>query len=308
MKTTHRDYAEGAGDFQRLCALMVDGRREAWRHRTWCLGRMVDWRHGVWGHKADTPNFCDRNAHLWFDGFGDLAGLVIAESGDASIALITPRGYRFLFPELLDWALAAWAGRGPRFAVELTEHQDVEARALEQRGFRRADPYMTRRLDLSRPPQQDVALPPGFSIVAMATHPDYRGRRILRLNAFEGKEAPGEDELRELLRLDAIGLSSPIYHAATDICVMAPGGQLVAGCEALIDARNAEADLERICTHSAFRNRGLARAAILACMERLRAMGMRFAYITGYSDAAISLYGSLGAEEEVRCWTYVREG
>ncbi|MEN9935293.1 MAG: hypothetical protein RLZZ387_1872 [Chloroflexota bacterium] len=56
---------------------------------------------------------------------------------------------------------------------------------------------------------------------------------------------------------------------------MAPAGRLVAGCEALIDARNLEADIERVCTHSAFRGRGFVRAVIVVCMERLRAIGMR---------------------------------
>lgn len=304
MKTTHRSYAEEAGDFARLCRFIVAGRREAWRSTTWCLGRIVDWKYGLWGGKAAQPNFWDRNAHLWFDAFGDLAGLAISENGDASFAVITAPGYRFLFADLLDWALDAWAERGPPFAVELTEQQELEARALERCGFRRGAPYMTRRFDLSRPPGRRFPLEPGFSIVDMRSRPDYRGRRILRANAFEGKEDLGDEELREQLRIDTYALASPIYHPETDLCVLAPDGRLVACCEALIDASNAEADLERICTHSAFRNRGFARAVIQACMERLRELGMRRAYITGYSDAAIALYGSLGAADELRCWIY----
>ena len=81
-------------------------------------------------------------------------------------------------------------------------------------------------------------------------------------------------------------------------------GRLVAGCEALIDPRNATADVERICTHSAFRRRGLARAAIHACLRRLRDMGLARAYIAGYSPEALALYGSLGAIERRSCWIY----
>ena len=36
----------------------------------------------------------------------------------------------------------------------------------------------------------------------------------------------------------------------------------VAGREPLIDARNVAADVERVCPHSAYRRRGVARAAI----------------------------------------------
>jgi hypothetical protein len=306
MKTTQRSYSEEAGDFARLCELMVTGRREAWRSMTWCLGRIVDWRYGLWGDRIDDPGYHARNARLWFDGFGGLAGLAVSEGGGPEIAVLTTPGYRFLFGEILDWALAAWAGRGPRLTTELTDEQELEARALEERGFRRGGPYFTRRFDLTAPPGPPPPLEPGFSIVDMRAHPDYRGRRILRSNAFEHHDDLGEEELTALLRVDALLREAPTYHPDTDVCVMAPDGRLVASCEALIDARNAEADLERICTHSAFRNRGLARAAIVACMGRLCAMGIRCAYITGYSDAALSLYGSLGHVEELRCWTYER--
>jgi ribosomal protein S18 acetylase RimI-like enzyme len=307
MKTTHRAYAGEAGDFVRLCRLVVAGRRESWQLTTWCLGRMIDWKYGLWGTKLDAPGFCDENAHLWFDAFGELAGLAISESGDANIAVITGAGYRFLFPEILEWALDAWAARGPRFTLELTERQDLEARALEERGFRRGALYLTRRFDLARQRTLATPLEPGFAIVDMETAPDYRSRRILRANAFQGREELSEDELREDLRLDAVGRGGPIYHAGCDVYVRAPDGRLVAGCEALLDAHNAEADIERVCTHSTFRHRGFARAAILACLERLRAIGMRHAYITAYSDAAIGLYGSLGHAAELRCRTYERD-
>jgi GNAT superfamily N-acetyltransferase len=99
---------------------------------------------------------------------------------------------------------------------------------------------------------------------------------------------------------------NPIYHAPTDICVMAPDGRLVAGCEALIDAHNLEADIERVCTHDAFRRRGFARAAIIECLHRLKDLGLRNAYIMGYSEQALALYGSLGAVDEQEAYTYER--
>lgn len=44
---------------------------------------------------------------------------------------------------------------------------------------------------------------------------------------------------------------------------MAEDGLLIAGCEALINAHGLEADIERVCTHSDFRQRGFARAVIM---------------------------------------------
>ena len=74
--------------------------------------------------------------------------------------------------------------------------------------------------------------------------------------------------------------------------------------ELKIDAHNCEADVERVCTHSAYRRRGFARAAIQECLYRLQAMGMQRAAIAGYSKAAVALYSSLGAQSEMKCFTY----
>jgi predicted GNAT family acetyltransferase len=47
---------------------------------------------------------------------------------------------------------------------------------------------------------------------------------------------------------------------------MAEDGRFAAGAEALINAPGLEADIERVCTHSDFRKRGFARAAIQECL------------------------------------------
>ena len=52
--------------------------------------------------------------------------------------------------------------------------------------------------------------------------------------------------------------------------------------------------------------RGFARAAIVECLHRLKAMGIRSAYIMGYSREALALYGSLGAIDEQEAYTYER--
>ena len=63
-----------------------------------------------------------------------------------------------------------------------------------------------------------------------------------------------------------------------------------------------------MCTHSDYRRRGLARVVIQECLYRLKAMGMKQAYITGYSEGAIALYGSLGAGERSEYFIYKHKG
>ena len=304
MNTTHRDYSEAAGDFNRLARFFIEHNRYLRLGSTWSLSRLADWKYGLYENKTAIPAFCDRNAHLWFDGYGYLVGVVISENGDTGWDVITLEGYRFLYGQLLQWALDHWGARGPRIYTEITDRQTLEADVLRQAGFALDDSGYTRRYDLTQDRIPSYPLEPGFTIVDMATYPDYRAQRILRNDAFRNRRDVGEEELHRQLRFYNHGHQGPLYHPDTDLCVMAPDGRFVAGCEALIDAHNLEADVQRVCTHSEFRRRGFARVVIAACFTRLRAMGLRSAHITGYSPEAIALYGSMGAVEEVKFDVY----
>jgi GNAT superfamily N-acetyltransferase len=304
MKTTHRSYSEEAGDFNRVCRLAIENHEHVRSYSTWCLGRLVDWKYGLYENKLTIAGFWDKNAHLWFDGFGELAGVAISENGDTGFAIITAQGYRFLFEELLQWVLGNWRERGAQLSIEITELQATEAAILGRCGFRHESTFSTQRFDLTAKPIKRFPLEPGFMIVDMHTHPNYREQRILRAEAFSGKSSLSEEELHRQLEFYNYIHQGPLYHPQCDLCVMAEDGRFVAGCEALIDARNLAADIERVCTHSRFRKRGFARAVIQECLERLRDMGMHRAYITGYSPEAIALYGSLGAAEESKSFIY----
>jgi GNAT superfamily N-acetyltransferase len=306
MNTTHRWYSEESGDFLRLSNFIMDHHSTFRDRSTWSIGRIVDWKYGLYPNKRAFAAFTNENAQLWFDGFGALVGFVICESGDTGFAILTLDGARFLYEEMLDWAIAEWSSRGPCLRSEITEHQQLEAAALERRGFKRTQTFFTRIFDLTGPLVERSPLEAGFTIVDMHAHPDYLAQRVLRDDGFCDLSQRDEAEMAEWMRMTAYSHTSPIYHAPTDICVMAPDGRLVAGCEALIDTRSAEADIERVCTHSAFRKRGFARAAIQECLYRLKDMGIKSAYITGYSPAAIALYGSIGATGEQADYVYER--
>lgn len=307
MKTTHRNYSEECGDFLRLTRFFTDHPANRRLYTTWCLGRLVDWKYALYENKRAFPNFCEANAHIWFDGFGALAGFAVSESGDAGFSILTLDGYRFLFEEMLEWVMQTWQGRvndQSHFSTEITEHQEWERKVLERFGFRCEQTFFTRRFDLTGELVPRFPLETGFAIVDMKTQPDFRAQSLLRANAFQKKNGLTEEEMNERLTYFNHSLRGPVYHPDTDLCVVAPDGRFASGCEALINAHALEADIERVCTHSDFRQRGLARAVIQECLYRLKEIGIHNAYITGYSEAAIALYGSLGAEDEVRNLVY----
>jgi GNAT superfamily N-acetyltransferase len=303
MRTTHRNYDEGQGDFNRLARFFQGNDAQVRGCSTWCIGRFVDWKYGLYENKTAVPDFCGSNAHLWFDGFGRLAGFAISENGGPEITILTLAGYRFLFEEMLLWCLDAWGHRGP-LSIEITARQKLETAVLQQHGFHQAGIFYRQTFDLTHPLAGRLPLEEGFTIVDMAAHPDYRAQRILRMDAFQGLSDPSEEQIQQQLLFYNHSQRGPIYHAPTDLCVMAPDGRFVAGCEALIDAHNASADIERVCTHSAFRRRGFARAVILECLYRLQSIGLQRAYIAGYSEAAVALYASLGSVGQSTFYIY----
>jgi GNAT superfamily N-acetyltransferase len=304
MKTTHRNYTEESGDFERLCHFLIAHAAHLRSHSTWCLARFVDWPYGPVAGKLPTPDFMSQNAHIWFDGFDLVAGLAISEYGRSDVAILTAAGYRFLFAEILQWILDHRGEHRPDLSIEISARQETEAALLEERGFSYQSAFYTFHYDLQAGLAEREPLEPGFTIVDMQTQPDYRAQRVLRYDAFRGPSELSEEELERLVALYSHARQSPIYHAPTDLCVVAPDGTFVSGCEALIDAHNVLADIERVCTHSRFRRRGFARAVIQECFYRLRDMGLERAYITGYSPEAIGLYGSLGAQERSKRLLY----
>ncbi len=153
MKTTHRNYSEEQGDFRTLVKFFTQHPRQRRTFTTWCLGRLVDWKYGLYPNKRVFANFCEENAQIWFDGFGEPAGFVVSESGDATFSILTREGYRFLFEEMAQWAMEAWEDRATpecSLSTELTEYQEWESKILERFDFQPRVTFFTRRFDLTK--------------------------------------------------------------------------------------------------------------------------------------------------------------
>ena len=170
MRTTHRNYSEEDGDFNRLVRFFIATGGTPRALSSWCLGRVVDWRLALYENKRAYASFCEENAHLWFDALGELAGFAISEGGDAGFHVLTLEGYRFLYQEILQWVLENWKGRvgdGSNFSTEVIEHQCWESGILARYGFRSTHTFYTRRFDLTCELAPRSPLEPGFVIVDM---------------------------------------------------------------------------------------------------------------------------------------------
>jgi ribosomal protein S18 acetylase RimI-like enzyme len=88
------------------------------------------------------------------------------------------------------------------------------------------------------------------------------------------------------------------YRPELDVVVQAADGACAAFCLAWLDDENAVGELEPVGTDPAHARRGLARAACLEALHRLRGVGARTAVVYARGDAEypapLRLYRSLG--------------
>jgi ribosomal protein S18 acetylase RimI-like enzyme len=139
--------------------------------------------------------------------------------------------------------------------------------------------------DLAKP-YSEAALPPGFRITTLAENGN-TAERIALENSIWG------------VKLDEVWFrgksSAPSYSLDWDLLVVSPEGRQVAACLVWIDSRNHLAEIDPLGTHPDYRGRGLARALVLESFRRMRASGMRYAYIASeyYGNVVNHLYASL---------------
>ncbi|MGW2156640.1 GNAT family N-acetyltransferase [Nonomuraea sp. NPDC001699] len=229
---------------------------------------------------------------LWEDGDG-LAGIaILLRFGCAFDVFAAPRlrgGPREL--DMLEEAAGATARMmDPGEPYVLTDVFDCDAARiglLGRAGFERFRVWdHVNERDL-RDPVPEPGVPAGF-VVRHAVAEDAFGLAEARNAAF------GDDWTGPLYR--AAVMERPGYDPADEIVVQAPDGRIAAFAVGWIDERNAIGHFEPVGTHPAFWRRGLARAAMLHAMRRMRALGVGVVTVNhdATNVAARELYRSLG--------------
>jgi GNAT superfamily N-acetyltransferase len=230
------------------------------------------------------------------DYFDEIVGFAISENGDNMFTIFTKDSYAYLYEVILVWVIEHWKIREGALFTEVNEKQTVRMQTLEKQGFvSKGVCEVTRMYKLNEMEILQPVLEDGYELVDMATHFDPVGQAKLKLNAFHNQDSVSAIDLLayEYVR------ESPIYKPEFDLAIINAQGEYVAGCEAFIDYDNQVAEIERVCTHSEYRRKGLAKAVIHACFHRLRKHGIPTAFITGMSAEAINLYGKLDYAREI---------
>lgn len=292
MRIINRPFNESTNDYEKMWEFLIEDYSYRKDQFIWTIGRLGDWKYGCWDEQKYFQSYMRKNAQLWLNNFEQLVGYVISEGCDSSFCILAKRGYEFLYTEMIAWVKANWGNRDGELNTEVHEYQDNYIKALEKEGFHKKDLIaVTRQYILSDKVKEGIYLDKDFRIEDMFENPDLRGKALLYNNAWGDNK--GISQL-DMLRYE-YNRESPCFNPILDLSVVSGEGIHVSSCVAFVDYKNNYAEIEKICTHTDYRKKGLAEAVVRECFRRLHDQGIEYAYITGFSTEAKNLYEKLGS-------------
>ena len=303
MKSHHRPFIYESSDFKRMCALVVRDNASKRESFVWHVARLVDWKYNLFNFKRRFPGNYAAAAHLWFNYYDELIGFVISEEFDDQFDIIVLEEYTYLYPEMLGWVSSEWGKQYSQLITCAVETHVARISALEQAGYQRADGIeMIRIFDTSRFCDYPYPTAP-LSFQSMAENGDYDSQALLRRSAWSHHtiDQQTDDAIRAYVR------TSPIYDARFDFVLVDSSGAYLSGCEAFIDRVNNTAEIERVCTHAEHHNKGYSQVTLQSCLRVLHENHIATAYLTGWDDKTIHLYGKLGHVKEFARFFYKLE-
>jgi len=296
MKITDHDYTFSDTEFKEMCQFLVDSYARAGKLHNWPFAELENWHYATWD---EPPAYFMDRVHLWRNKSGELIGFCTFYH-EMTYLQIHPE-YRFVEARMLDWAEHHWGEKRARIETQAYQYDTERKKLLMQRGYEDLGADTNFHVyDLSRP-YPFLDLPPGFHIETLAENGNYDERiaterlvfdsDYLDQNWFQGKS------------------SAPSYAFDWDLSVISPAGQHVAFALAWLDVQNKAAQIDPVGTHPDYRRRGLAKALLSACFQRLHAAGILCAYIGSAPEPNISnrLYDSLQPVKRYQANRWVKQ-
>ncbi|ROT33977.1 N-acetyltransferase [Micromonospora sp. HM5-17] len=183
--------------------------------------------------------------------------------------------------------------------TDVFDRDTTRIRLLTELGFTRFRTWdeVTER-DLTDP-LPEPSVPEGFVL---------RGARLADADRLaEARNHSFDTDWTGALYRSAV-MTKPGYHPEREIVVEAPDGRIATFVVYWVDGRNRAGHVEPVGTHRDFQRRGLARAAMLEAMRRMRALGLTTVSVNHNAEnlPARRLYASLGFRRQYETYGYRR--
>jgi len=298
MKILQRTYQEEKGDFHRLWKFLIKYYGQKGDSQ-WSLGRLGDWKYGIWHEKKQDPDFLSKNCQLFTNAFDEILGVAIAEEGDSLFHMFAFENYEaYLYPKMLDFVEKNWMKKDG-LRTEISEDDILLNELLLKKEYTKTPSSITVVHDLTNFKRSGY-VPDGFKVINFEEYTDPEGKMMLYLDGFEGRfEASSWDHT-----IHNYNRQNPAYNPRYDFSVVNEEGVQVSGCVCFINFENNYAEIEKVCTREAYRKKGLAFSVIQYAMEELKSIGIEKAVITGYSEGAKKTYQKAGPMKIITNYEY----
>ena len=138
MWITEKRYTENSNDFINMCRLISNLNKISNTVYEWSLGRIVDWKYGLWNNKQQEKGFCENTVRLWYSFTNELAGILISEEGNNEFQIIAKAGYEYLYHEMLKSIIKDPFDKGV-LEIICMERDKAKHNALEKANFNCVD-------------------------------------------------------------------------------------------------------------------------------------------------------------------------
>jgi ribosomal protein S18 acetylase RimI-like enzyme len=253
-----------------------------------------------WYEYTEVENDIRNHTYLWY-GAHTLQGFAILSDRWCSVDLFV-RPFLLgtgLHGNMLDWTMAKAeegfrAGRKDSYSTSWIAQEDsVNTQLLDSRGFTlNGEPSVTLKRSLDGEIPASV-LPGGFSLRSCKGLAEVEARALAQYRAFES-----DWNLERYVDRWRRFMQSPVYHPELDVVAVMPDGRIASFCILWEDPATRTGCFEPVGTDPDFQRMGLGRAVMYEGLRRLKADGMKTAWVGTGSEhqVAIALYQATGFE------------
>jgi ribosomal protein S18 acetylase RimI-like enzyme len=286
--------------------MILNNRREL----SWHVARLDYW---WWFANPDLEHFSPQESiFLWETEDKEIAAVLNPE-GHAVAFLQTNPAFRTpeLDEEMIATAekyLAETSQAGRRHLEFYIDSQDkLCQKVLSRHGFQRVERPNEHEVQHRRSlegPLPEVPLIPGYTIRPMGDGLELLERCYASGLGFHNDDIQVARDNRDHPEWYHRIQLAPLYRRDLDIVAIASDGSTAAFCTAWFDDVSRTAYLEPVATVPAHQRHGLGKAVCLEALHRLKHMGCKVAFVSGYSERANALYFSvMGPEYDIsECW------
>jgi len=245
---------------------------------------------------------------LWEDDAGEVIGWAMAYPGWSSFEVLLRPDFRQsqLADDIIDWAeretisQMTRAGLDSAFIrLDVFDGDSTRIDLLERRGYTRGNQSGTISICSLEQPLPPVQLPTGFSIRSLqGTH---EADKLVSITSDSFGWTWTVEACQQIM-------CSPGYDVENEWVVVAPDGRFAASSILLPDVHNRTVMFENVGTGRDVRRLGLAKAMLIAGMERMKTRGFTMAMVPHGAglEAAAALYASVGFRPAYTLIEYTR--